>query len=161
MRIQIPELSEGEINHGIAQAASSKRARFPMLLHRPGDEFNRVFNFILRDSYMQPHLHPGKEKIENIHVIRGKIAVLFFDDNGKVADCTVLEKGGKELIEVPAFKWHTYVMLSENVISYETMMGVYDPATWKQFAEWAPEEEEATSAEYLASLKQEATRRHA
>ena len=157
--IQIPELSEQEISDGIAQAAGSKRARFPKLLHRPGDEFNRVFNFMMQDSYMQPHLHPGEEKIEQIHLVQGKVAVLFFDDQGAVKECTLLKRGGIELVEVPAFTWHTYVMLSDYAISYETMMGVYNPKTWKKMAEWAPQEGSLESLEYLNLLKREADQR--
>lgn len=156
---QIPELSEQEISDCISQAISSKRARFPKLLHSPGDELNRVFNFMMKDSYMQPHLHPSKEKIEKIYLIQGKIAALFFDDQGAVKECTLLEKGRIELIEVPAFTWHTYVMLSEYAISYETMMGVYSPETWKKMAEWAPQEGSLESLEYLNLLKREAIQR--
>ncbi len=151
--IRIPELSEQEIQDFLKLANSSEKRRYPKLLHSPGDEFNCVFNFMLQDSYMQPHLHPGEEKIEIIHLIHGKVAALFFDDQGEVNKRTVLEKGGIELIEVPAFVWHTYVMLSDYAVTYETMMGVYDPATWKTFADWAPEEGTIECGAYLDLLK--------
>jgi len=107
----------------------------------------------MHDSYMQPHLHPGVEKIERIYLIRGKVAALFFDEQGAVNACTVLEVGGNTLIEVPAFTWHTYVMLSEYAITYETMMGVYEPSTWKQYADWAPAENSLEGRAYLDALK--------
>lgn len=150
---KIPKLSEQEIQDYIKLADSSPKRRYPKLLHNPGDEFNCVFNFMMHDSYMQPHLHPGEEKIENIHLIQGKLAALFFDDQGKVTTCTLLEKGAIELIEVPAFTWHTYVMLTEYVITYETMMGVYEPSTWKKFADWAPAEGVIEASRYLGSLR--------
>lgn len=156
---RIPELSEQEIIDGISLAASSERRRYPKLLHKPGAEFNRVFNFMMQDTYMQPHLHPGDEKIEKIHLIQGKIATLFFDERGALKECTLLEKGGTELIEVPAFTWHTYVMLSETAISYETMMGVYEPTTWKKLADWAPSENSPGSLDYLNVLKNDAAGR--
>lgn len=156
---QIPQLSEQEICDCLDEARNSPRHRYPKLLHSPGDEFNRVFNFILQDSYMQPHLHPGHEKIEKIHLIRGKLATLFFDEQGAVKECTVLEEGGVTLIEVPAFTWHTYVMLSESTISYETMMGIYEPSTWKKYADWAPTENSSESHAYLNFLKGEAAKR--
>ena len=145
----IPQLSEQEINDGLLRAASSTRWRYANVLHEPGDEFNRVFNFIMQDSYMQPHLHPGVEKIEKIYLIRGKIAVLFFDDQGAVKNGVVMEEGGVGNVEVPAFTWHTYVMLSDYAITYETMMGVYDPKTWKEFAQWAPPENSSRVPTYL------------
>lgn len=139
------------------QARNSLRQRYPKLLHNPGDEFNRVFNFIIRDSYMQPHLHPGREKIEEIRIIEGKLATIFFDDRGAVRDVVLLKKGGVECVKVPAFTWHTYVMLTDEVVTYETMMGKYDPLTWKRYAAWAPVENSPKSAPYLSSLRDMAT----
>ncbi len=150
---QIPALSQQEITVGLLQASSSIRRRHPRILHQRGAEFNEVFNFMMQDSYMQPHLHPGNEKIEKIYLIEGKIAVLFFNDQGVVDKCTILENSGEDFIEVPAFTWHTYVMFSESAITYETMMGVYEPNTWKKFAGWAPKENSSESLTYLNFLK--------
>jgi hypothetical protein len=30
-------------------------------------------------------------------------------------------------VSVPSFTWHTYIMLTDKVITYETMNGIYDP----------------------------------
>ena len=120
---QIPFLSPSEIKEGIAKASLSERRRFPKILHNPGDEFNRVINFMMNDSYMQPHLHPGVEKIEKIYILEGILAVFFFNDHGEIINTTILKKGDIEMIAVPAFMWHTYVMLTEYAVTYETMMG--------------------------------------
>jgi cupin fold WbuC family metalloprotein len=152
-----PVLSVQEIQDGLILAARSEKRRHPKLLHSPGDEFNCVFNFMMRDSYMQPHLHPGVEKIEKIYLIQGRAAAVFFNNKGEMIKCTVLEKGGVDLIEVPAFTWHTYVMLTDTVVTYETMMGVYQPETWKQFAEWAPQEGTIECNKYLDLLKSKVT----
>lgn len=149
----IPELLEEEVAQYFKIAESSIRKRSPKILHEKGDYLNKVFNFILDDSYMHPHLHPGKEKIEKMHLIRGSFALVIFDENGGVQETIVLEKGKKEYIAVPAFTWHTYVMLTKEVIVYETMEGVYDPATWKEMAAWAPEENTVEAVPYLSLLK--------
>jgi cupin fold WbuC family metalloprotein len=154
----IPVLTEQERKEGIQQADASARRRYPKILHQPGAEFNEVFNFMMNDSYMQPHLHPGDEKIEMIYLVQGKVAVLFFDDNGSVTKYTLLEKEGFDMIAVPAFTWHTYVMLSDSVITYETMMGKYEPQTWKEFFQIAPSEDSAESAPYLRSLKEKVSK---
>ena len=153
MENKIPELTEQEIIDFIKHADSSVKRRYPKLLHNPGDEFNCVFNFMMHDSYMQPHLHPGEEKIEKICIVRGKVVALFFDNQGKVTKCTMLDKGGIEFIEVPAFTWHTYVMLTNYVVTYETMMGVYEPSTWKKFPDWALEEGTIEASRYLDLLR--------
>lgn len=155
----IPSLSNEDIQSGLKSANESPRRRHPKLLHKQGAEFNEVFNFTMSDSYMQPHLHPGPEKIEEIFVVEGKFAVIYFDDKGSVTDVTLLKKGGVEMIRVPAFKWHTYVMLTPHAVSYETMMGIYDPKTWKEFASWAPLENTPAAEKYLQRLKSEVLER--
>jgi len=150
---KIPDLTQSEIDEGTKFALSSDRHRYPKLLHKKGDEFNRVFNFMTRDSYMQPHLHPGSEKIECIHIVSGELATIFFDDQGHVVDVHLLSKDHKPFINVPAFTWHTYIILSDIAITYETMMGVYDPQTWKHFASWAPTESDPRSSSYRESLR--------
>ena len=150
---KIPELSDQEIKKFLNLAASSEKRRYPKLLHSPGDEFNCVFNFMMQDSYMQPHLHPGEEKIEIIHLIQGKVAVIFFDDQGVVKKYIMLENGGIDFIEVPAFTWHTYVILTDYAVTYETMMGVYKPETWKKFSDWSPQEGGDDCHAFIALLK--------
>jgi len=154
MKTNIPKLSSTEIIEYLQKASKSKRQRYPKILHKPGSEFNRVFNFMKKGSYMQPHLHPGEEKIEKMYLIKGEFAVIFFDNNGQIKTSTKLEKGKKESIDIPAFAWHTYVMLSDEVITYETMMGKYDPETWKTLSEWSPAENAKKSTAYLNELKQ-------
>jgi cupin fold WbuC family metalloprotein len=132
----IPELTNDEITH-----------------HKRGDYLNKVFNFVLADSYMHPHLHPADEKIERMHLIQGSFALIIFDDNGEITETIVLEKGKKEFVAVPAFTWHTYVMLTDEVIVYEEVDGVYNPDTWKDMATWAPKENTIECVEYLKMLK--------
>ena len=150
----IPKLSPKEMDEYIKKAASSWRRRYPKILHKPGDKFNRVINFMMEDTYMQPHLHPGEDKIERMYLVRGKFSVLILNDNGEIQEAFFLEKGKIEYIEIPAFAWHTYVILSESVVTYETMTGKYDPETWKTLADWAPTETSGKSITYLTELKQ-------
>lgn len=149
----IPSLLDSEKNFHFAQASSSIRKRSPKILHKKGDYLNKVFNFILSDSYMHPHLHPGEEKIEKMYLVDGAFALFLFDDKGEIEKTIVLEKGNNEFVEVPAFTWHTYVMLSQKAIIYETMEGKYDPDTWKKIASWAPIENSPEAIKYLEMLK--------
>lgn len=151
-----PKLSEQEINEGLHLASVSSRGRHPKILHKTGASFNEVFNFITRDSYMQPHMHPGAEKIETILLVKGRLIVLYFDDGGEVVRTIELKNEGIDSIRVPAFTWHTYVVVSDEVVTYETMMGKYQPETWKRLAAWAPEENSLNSESYLYSLRKRA-----
>jgi cupin fold WbuC family metalloprotein len=149
----MPEFSVEEGRHYFLEAEKSERKRFPKILHNKGDYDNKVINFVLDESYMQPHLHPGHEKIEKMFLVEGSFALILFDDNGEITKVIVLEKGGRESIEVPSFTWHTYIMLTKEVVIYETMEGVYDPETWKEMASWAPLENTQEAHEYLSLLK--------
>lgn len=153
MKIPYIPLSKNEIVRGLLEASNSSRRRYPKLLHKPGDEFNRVFNFTMGDSYMQPHLHPGEEKIEEIFLVKGRLAIFFFDDSGSIIQIINLKEEGVDFVRVPAYTWHTYVMLTNEVITYETMEGKYDPKNWKSFAPWAPLEGSLESLAYLEFLK--------
>lgn len=132
-------------------AEESTRKRSNITIHNKGDYVNKVYNFILQDSYMQPHLHPGHNKIEEIECVEGKLVIVYFTEDGKIKNYELCEVGIK--IKVPAFKWHTYVMLSEKVITYETMDTVYHPATWKVMAPWAPKEESREAQSYLQKIR--------
>ena len=153
MTEQLPELTSDEVNQYFNDAKESIRKRFPKILHNKGDYLNKVINFVLENSYMHPHLHPGEEKIEKMYLLDGSFALITFDNKGEVTDTIVLKKGSRESINVPAFTWHTYVMLSEKVTIYETMEGKYEPSTWKKMAPWAPVENTPNALTYLASLK--------
>jgi cupin fold WbuC family metalloprotein len=148
----IPKLTNEDLSIGFKGAQLSKRKRYPLIVHQKGDEFNQVFNFICIDSYMRPHLHPSDFMIEKMHLIKGSFELLFFDNKGTVVKKYLLDKPGQR-VQVPAFQWHTYVMSSNQTIIFETMIGKYDPLTWKTMADWAPEEESDISKEYLQSLK--------
>ena len=150
---KIPELSSDEVSLYFSVAKNSERCRSPKIIHKQGDYHNRVFNFILEESYMHPHLHPSEEKIEKMYLLDGSFALITFDDDGEVTNTYVLAKGGRESIDVPAFTWHTYVMLTKEVIVFETMEGVYNPSTWKKMAPWAPSENTLEAPAYLERLK--------
>ena len=150
---KIPELSSDEVSLYFSVAKNSERCRSPKIMHKQGDYHNRVFNFILEESYMHPHLHPSEEKIEKMFLLDGSFALITFDDDGEVTNTYVLAKGGRESIDVPAFTWHTYVMLTKEVIVFETMEGVYNPSTWKKMAPWAPSENTLEAPAYLEMLK--------
>jgi cupin fold WbuC family metalloprotein len=149
----IPELTEPARLEGLRLARQSQRHRYARVLHRPGAYFNNVFNFLISSSYMQPHLHPAEEKIEEIHIVEGRITVFFFNDTGAVTSKFELAPDKLRVITVPAFTWHTYVVSSDFAITYETMNGVYEPRTWKQFADWAVAESSESASGFLAELK--------
>ena len=153
--ILIPEISAEVVTDQFENASRSPRKRYPKILHKQGDYLNKVFNFIYAESYMHPHLHPSEEKNEKMYLVEGAFGLITFSNKGEIVGTTVMEKGGQEFIEVSAFTWHTYVMLTKKAIIYETMEGVYDPSTWKTMASWAPVEDSPEAMPYLDMLKKQ------
>lgn len=153
MSQQIPILLDEDEKYHFKIANDSIRKRSPKILHNKGDYLNKVFNFILTDSYMHPHLHPSMEKVEKMYLIKGSFALILFNDIGQINETIILEEEKLDFVEVPSYTWHTYVMLSDEVIIYETMEGVYEVETWKKMAPWAPKENSLDAANYLAKLK--------
>ena len=149
---KIPYLTANDKKKYFEKASLSIRKRFPLIIHKKGDEFNQVFNFILKDSYMIPHMHPASYMVEKMHLISGSFKLFFFDDKGIPKKIYDIDKKNSR-VEVPGFTWHTYVMTSKSTIVFETMMGKYDPLTWKKMPEWAPDENSKESQEYFRNLK--------
>ena len=152
----IPKIPKEDMLYFYNEAEHSIRRRYNHILHKKGDYLNRVFNFLYQDSYMQPHLHTGPERTEKMYLIEGSFALITFNNNGAINKITTLSIGERDYIEVPPKTWHTYVMLTEEVVIYETMEGSYDPLTWKEMASWAPIENTKEGVTYLEYLKNQA-----
>ena len=149
---KIPEIDKKSRQLHFEKAKLSEKQRSPLIIHKKGDEFNQVFNFILQDSYMRPHMHPEPYMIEKMHLILGSFKLIFFNNDGMPTRIYYIDKKNSR-VEVPACTWHTYVMTSKLTIIFETMVGKYDPATWKIMSTWAPDENSRNASEYLQFLK--------
>lgn len=149
---KIPSLKIEDKKEFLEKAKLSERKRFPLIVHKKGEVFNQVFNFILDDSYMQPHMHPGRNMIEKMHLISGSFKLIFFNEKGMPIKIYDIDKKNSR-VKVPSRTWHTYVMTSKSTIVFETMLGKYNPLTWKKMADWAPPENSCKSNKYLKFLK--------
>ena len=87
-----------------------------------------------------------------MHLIEGSFELFLFDKKGKIIKTYLLDRPGQR-VQVPALQFHTYVMKSDLTIVYETMVGKYNPLTWKKMANWAPDEETEDSIKYFQTLK--------
>ena len=138
----------------LAVASSSTRRRTHKILHAQGAYDNKVFNIMMNNSYMTPHMHPSKEKIEYIYLIEGLLDILLFSEDGSIISRQCLNPTGRICsFVVPSYTWHGYVVNSDYAITFETMKGVYSEETWKTLAPWAPKEASIDAQEYLLALK--------
>ena len=137
----------------LARALSSPRGRINHNFHPDmASNPHRFLNAWTRGSYAAPHRHLAVPKPESFIVLRGELALFVFDDAGGVTETHVLGRDGVIGIDLAPGLWHTVTALSETAVCFEVKAGPYDAATDKEFAPWAPREDDPAAAQYLAQL---------
>jgi len=117
-----------------------RRARLN-LHHSEGDHVQEMLIAFCRDSLNPPHRHRGKS--ESIHVIEGRLAIVFFDDSGRVTERLYLGPAGgrwPSLYRLAAPRWHTVIPLDEMVVIHETASGPFSPEN-EPLPAWVPRDE--------------------
>ncbi len=132
-----------------AAADASPRKRAHHLLHESTDRLQRMLQVANKGSYYTPHFHD--EKLEAFIVLEGEAAAVIFDDKGELKEVTLLGKDAV-MAEIPPGAWHSFVVLSEKVTFIELLDGYYDPNTHKNFAPWAPQEDDPEAKAYEENL---------
>lgn len=134
-----------------AQQASRKRQNFNY--HASFDDsINRMLNAIEPGSYVQPHKHEKPDKREVFLLLKGKLAVVFFDNNGNISEHLTLDNQENFGVEIPPAVWHTIIALQTGTVVYEIKDGPYSVSDDKNFASWAPKEGEKGCDVYLQKL---------
>ena len=137
------------------QAERSPRRRKNYNFHRSDEAIcHRLLNAMEPDSYIQPHRHLAREKDETLIVVRGKMGLVLFDEQGSITKKALLEpEGDVMMVNIPAGTFHTWISLEARSVFFEAKAGPFRPLTQDEKAPWAPGEGEELSAGYLASLK--------
>ena len=138
-----------------AQAAENPRRRKNYNLH-PSDDFccHRLLNAIEPESYIPPHRHLETVKDESFVILRGKLGIITFDENGTVMEKTVLSAEKETLaVDIPHGVFHTAVSLEKGTVFFEAKAGPYRPLNEDEKASWAPADGNCEAASYLAGLK--------
>lgn len=118
------------------------------------DPIQRFLNVLQPDSYIQPHRHMITDAFETFLILKGKIGIVLFNDEGKITEAYKLSpKNGNYGIEIDGRVWHAIFALEEDSVCYELKRGPYDPENAKEFASWAPGEEEDSCLCYFNQLK--------
>ena len=138
-----------------SQARSNPRLRKNFNLHSSYDEpSQRLLNAMEPDSYIRPHRHQIDPKSECFVAIRGKFALVTFNNEGDIEQLVRFGPGGDAVgAELPPGVWHTVVCLEHGSIFFETKSGPYNPILKKDMAPWAPEEKSDGALEYLQKLR--------
>ena len=139
------------------RASASPRLRMNYNFHSgPTDNPHRFLNVLLRGTYIQPHRHAYPPKPETFLVLEGAADVIVFDNKGSIETRhhlgTESPDGRLWGIDIPAGIWHTILARSERAICFEVKPGPWEPASDKEFADWAPAEGDPAVAEYVRHL---------
>ncbi|OHB30184.1 MAG: hypothetical protein A2X84_07110 [Desulfuromonadaceae bacterium GWC2_58_13] len=136
-------------------ARKSPRLRKNHNLHVSYDDpCQRLLNAVEPGSYIRPHRHLEFAKPECFVLLRGRMTVLIFNDDGRIEQIVPLSVGaGCQGIDIPSGFWHSMVSLVPGSIFFETKPGPYHPLSDKDFAPWAPAEGSPEAGDYLKALE--------
>jgi cupin fold WbuC family metalloprotein len=113
----------------------------------PGDNPHRMLNVLLRGTYVRPHRHVAPPKSEAFLPLTGRVGIVCFDGSGAIIGRYLLDAAGPiRGIDLAPGVWHTVVALSDVSVCYEVKPGPWEPASDKDFAEWAPAEQTPEAA---------------
>ncbi len=109
-----------------AQAKASPRLRMNYNFHQSLDEkCHRFLNAVEPGALIPIHHHPTKE--ESFILLRGKLRVTTYNDDGMVIESIVLNpREGRYGVNIAKNVWHTIEALESSVI-FECKEGPYVP----------------------------------
>jgi cupin fold WbuC family metalloprotein len=146
------------LNELTAGAKVNPRKRQHRNIHESyADPCQRLFNAIEPGSYIRPHRHAIDPRDELLIAIRGLMALVTFDEQGKVTGVLRFGAHGKDQgvavgAEVPTDTWHTVIALEPGSVLLEAKAGPFEPSQPKDLAPWAPDEGSAEAWAYLNRL---------
>ena len=139
-------------------ALGNPRRREILALHRGnGDGLQRMLNAIQPGSYVRPHRHALSPKAELLVLLSGAIGFMSFLDDGTPDTRNFVflhQTRGALAVDCREGVWHTFFALEPDTVVCEAKAGPYDPTLDKEFAPWAPSENDPAAHSYLASLEQ-------
>ena len=139
-------------------AARNPRKRMRICCH---NNVNNTLHEMLivhaKGAYVRPHKHMAK--IESFHVIKGKLNVVIFKNDGsilKVVTMSDYRSGENFYYRLSKNYYHTVIPLSNWVIFHEITNGPFRYEGTK-FASWSPEESDLKKTKiYLNGLEKQA-----
>ena len=129
--------------------------RIGSVSQRLDDPINRLLNAMEPGTYLRPHRHLNPAKDEIFLLLRGKVAVFLFDEEGNITEKTILSpKEGAYGAEIKAGTWHGLLVLESGSVIYEIKQGPFAPLAPENLAPWSPEAEDTEGVKkYLEWLE--------
>ncbi|MBN2612586.1 MAG: WbuC family cupin fold metalloprotein [Bacteroidales bacterium] len=133
-----------------AEAKNSARRRKNYNFHKVAeDTLQRMLHAMETDTYVQPHKHENPDKREAFIILKGRVAVIKYNDEGRVTDHIVMDRdAGNFGVDITPRTWHSLICLEPGSVIYEVKDGPYNPGDDKFFASWAPAEGDKNALEF-------------
>ena len=129
------QISASALDQLVCAAQASPRRRANLNLHQTLDDpIQRLAIAMEPDTVVLPHRH--RQTWELLLPLRGRFAVLLFDDDGVVTGRCVLGES-TAMLEMPAGQWHAVLSLDAGGVIFEVKHGPYRPLDGGDFAPWA------------------------
>ena len=133
------------------EALISERKRQNYNFHETLDAVvQRMLNALEPGTYVQPHKHESPDKVEAFILLQGRALVVEFNDLGEILFYVELSASKGNLgVEIAPRSWHMIISLEPGTVVYEAKEGPYKPVNDKDFATWAPSENDEECASYI------------
>jgi cupin fold WbuC family metalloprotein len=148
------KIDESLLDKVVQEARVNGRKRKHHNFHSSYDEpVQRLLNAIEPESYIRPHMHRNPDKLEIFFVLKGRLLVIEFNDDGRIRDHALLDAtSSRHGVEIYPGNYHTVISLETGTVAYEVKNGPFDPGSDKNFAPWAPEEGSPEATSYMNKL---------
>lgn len=109
------------------KAKENPRLRMNHNLHDSLDsKVQRLFNALEPGTVLPIHRHQNTD--ETYILIRGKIEVIFYDDDKNVIDRFIMcQEEGNFGVHIPKSTWHTIEIIESGSVIFEVKEGPYQP----------------------------------
>ena len=109
------------------EAKASLRLRTNYNFHQNlDDKCHRMLNAVEPGTVVPIHRHPTKD--ESFVVLRGKVKVSTYNDDGSVIENVVLcQEEGRYGVDIPKNVWHNLESLEANSVIFECKEGPFVP----------------------------------
>ena len=120
-------INEQLLNYVSSQAMESSRLRMNYNLHAHlGEKVHRFFNAMEPGTVVPIHRH--RDTAETFMLVRGKMRVVFYDDDKNIIADTILSTdNGNYGVHIPVGAWHWVEILAPNTVTFEVKEGPYHP----------------------------------
>ena len=109
------------------QAQKSDRLRMNYNFHQSlEDKCHRFLNAVEPGTMVEIHRHPTKD--ESFVILRGRVRVNTYNDDGSVLESVVLcPEEGRYGVDIPKGVWHNIEALEEGSVIFECKEGPFVP----------------------------------